>query len=469
MTLRPGTILRGEFGGGEYRVMGPLGDGGQGTVHLVETTDGRRFAVKWYYPGQATPGQRESIRRLVRQGPPPGPAAKRFLWPGDLVGNGRDDRFGYVMPLIDPRRFASLSEVMNGLRPAPGFAAMCEITFQMANSYRRLHLQGLCYRDISRHNLHFDTVGGDVLIGDNDNIGANGDENTQIMGTWEYMAPEVIRAIARPSSDSDLHSLAVLLFELWIWHHPLHGMMEYAVHSWDDAARRQIYGMTPIFIFDPANARNALPAAADYDTARKRWAHCPATLKDLFCKAFTTGLGHPDRRITEGEWQRAAKTVADALAPCPECCAENPAGPDSAPLSCWHCGATVPLAPWLAVKSAGGRQRMLLNGGFRLTPWHVTGDPEAEGAALGELARHPSDPSIWGLRNLGPTGWRAILPDGSRREVTAGRSIPLVAGTEIHMSVGAAVAVVEGPALRPPPTVIPDLPGHAMVSPSTPQ
>jgi len=445
MTLRPGTVLRGELGGGEYRVIGPLGDGGQGTVHLVASADGRRFAVKWYYPGQATPAQRETIRRLVRRGPPPGPAARRFLWPEDLVGDGRERPFGYVMPLIDPRRFASLSEVMNGARPAPGFAAMCEITFQMANSYRRLHLQGLCYRDISRNNLHFDTAGGDVLIGDNDNIGAAGDEYAQVLGTWDYMAPEVIRGDARPSSDSDLHSLSVLLFELWIWHHPLHGMMEYAVHSWDDAAKRQIYGVTPIFIFDPEDPRNALPEAADYDTARRRWAHCPAGLRDLFCKTFTIGLGRPERRVTEGEWQRAAKTAADALAPCPGCSAENPAGPGVGRLSCWHCGTRVPLAPWLGLKTAGGRQRMLLNGGFRLTPWHVTGDPEAEGAALGELTRHPQDPAVWGLKNLGPAVWLAILPDGCRREVAPGRSLPLMAGTEIHMPVGDAVATIETP------------------------
>ena len=444
MTLQAGMQLRGEFTGGQFRVLGPLGEGSQGTVHLAEGLDGRQMAVKWYYPSQATPAQRDAIRRLVRQGPPPGPAASRFLWPRDLLVNGRAGQFGYVMPLIDRQRFSSLAEVMNGLRPPPGFAAMCGITFQLANSFRRLHLQGLCYRDISRQNLHIDTASGDVLIGDNDNIGPQQATDVQVFGTWEYMAPEIVRRSAAPSCDGDLHSLAVLLFELWVWHHPLHGMMEFAVRSWDDAAKRLIYGATPVFVFDPRDSRNALPAETDYDTARRRWTHCPDILRELFCRAFTTGLGHPDKRVTEGEWQRAARTVADGLAPCPDCRAENPAVAKARMVRCWHCAAAVPLPPWLAVKAAGGRQWALLNRDFRLSPWHVTGDPEAEGPDLGELARHPSTPSVWGLRNLGPLPWLATFPDGAGRDVPTGCSVPLALATEIRFSGTDAVATISG-------------------------
>lgn len=443
MTLKAGMLLRGEFIGGHYRVLGPLGEGSQGTVHLAESADGSHLAVKWYYPSQATPSQHEIIRRLVLQGPPPAPAAGRFLWPRDLIVNGRTGQFGYVMPLVDRQRFASLADVMNGLRSPPGFAAMCEITFQLANSFRKLHLQGLCYRDISRHNLYFDTASGDVLIGDNDNIGPQHAVDTQIFGTWEYMAPEIVRRSAVPSCDGDLHSLAVLLFELWVWHHPLHGMMEFVIRSWDDAAKRQIYGASPVFVFDPRDTRNALPEHADYDTARRRWAHCPDRLRELFCRAFTAGLGRPDHRVTEGEWQRAARTVADGLAPCPNCRAENPAVARTRMVRCWNCTAAVPFPPWLSVKAAGGRQWSLLNRHFRLSPWHVTGDPEAEGPDLGELTRHPSTPSLWGLKNLGPAPWLAIFSDGSRRDVPPGCSVPLALATEIRFPGLDAVATID--------------------------
>ena len=106
----------------------------------------------------------------------------------------------------------------------------------------------------------------------------------------QYMAPELVRGEAdHPSTETDLHSLAVLLFQLWVWHHPLHGTMEYDVRCWDDPARKKIYGITPVFIFDPTDDRNRLPNDPTYAIAARRWAICPPSLQALFLHAFTDG------------------------------------------------------------------------------------------------------------------------------------------------------------------------------------
>ena len=139
------------------------------------------------------------------------------------------------------------------------------------------------------------------------------------------MAPELIHGaappalgesglhLANPSTETDLHSLAVLLFQLWVWHHPLHGELEYRCRCWDLPAKRKVYGEAPIFVFDPQDRRNQLPNDPDYTTAQRRWQLCPPSLKELFANAFTTGLKEPASRVTEGEWQTLFRQLKDGV------------------------------------------------------------------------------------------------------------------------------------------------------------
>jgi hypothetical protein len=56
-----------------------------------------------------------------------------------------------------------IGAVQAHIKPVPGFRALTRISYQLANSYRALHLSGLCYRDISDGNLMFDPVAGEIL------------------------------------------------------------------------------------------------------------------------------------------------------------------------------------------------------------------------------------------------------------------------------------------------------------------
>ncbi len=235
------------------------------------------------------------------------------------------------MTRIDTQRFAELGEVWAHLKPVPGLAALSEISYQLANSYRALHLSGHCYRDISAGNLMFDPKTGDVLICDNDNVGVNRQSRCQVWGTMEYMAPELIRGESDPSTETDLHALAVLLFYVWVWHHPFHGEMEYQYHCWDIPSKKQVYGITPVFVFDPDNPANRLPEDPDYAVARKRWELCPPELKAMFIRAFTEGLTKPGPTGHRGGMaeplsfpERPAGALP--LLPCRELCRHNTPG-----------------------------------------------------------------------------------------------------------------------------------------------
>jgi eukaryotic-like serine/threonine-protein kinase len=189
-----------------------LGGGGQGEVYMA-TISGAPVAVKWYFTPSATRQQRAALELLVRKSAP----NERFLWPVELVSAASVTGFGYVMPLREPR-YKGIVDLMKR-RIEPTFTALAKAGRDLAHSYLLLHSQGFCYRDISFGNVFFDPAIGDVLICDNDNVAIDGDTYNGVLGTPRFMAPELVRGQAHPSTETDLFSLAVLLFYMLMVHH----------------------------------------------------------------------------------------------------------------------------------------------------------------------------------------------------------------------------------------------------------
>ena len=71
------------------------------------------------------------------------------------------------------------------------------------------------------------------IICDNDNVGIDRKTGGGIGGTARFMAPEIVRGEAVPSSQTDLFSLAVLLFYMLVNHHPLEGAREADIRCFD--------------------------------------------------------------------------------------------------------------------------------------------------------------------------------------------------------------------------------------------
>lgn len=436
MALKVGQQLSPEPNGNSLTVKAKLGEGGQGAVYLVSGPRGDQ-AVKWYNPEQATDDQRRAIRDLIQHGPPRGVAGSRFIWPQAVVTAGDPARFGYLMPLIDTGRFAELGEVWAGRKRNPALDVLCEISSKIAGSYRKLHLDGFCYRDIARGNVMFDPASGEVLICDNDNIGVEGHSTCQVWGTLEYMAPELVRDPALPpSTRTDLHSLAVLLFQLWIGHHPLHGELEFKLRCWDLPAKKKIYGFQPVFIFDPDDRCNRLPNDSEYARVARRWDACPLSLRDLFLRAFKAGLHHPERRVEEGAWLRAFLQLRDGRIACPHCQAVNLWDLEApGPPPCWNCGKAMGVPPRLVVAHAGGRHQVLLTADARILRRHVEPSAAEDRASdlVGEVVQNPAQPHVWGLRNQSALPWVATLADGRSQEVAPQKAIPLNAGMKLHI------------------------------------
>ena len=100
-----------------------------------------------------------------------------------------------MMPLR-PVDFLPIADLLTG-RADASFSTVATLCMGLADSFLKLHAQGLCYRDISLGNVFFDPGTGQPLVCDNDNVGIDGREPARVLGTSRFMAPEIVRG--RPS------------------------------------------------------------------------------------------------------------------------------------------------------------------------------------------------------------------------------------------------------------------------------
>lgn len=405
-----------------------LGGGGQGEVYRVDLA-GKPMALKWYYAHTATLEQRQGLEVLVKKGPP----NDRFLWPLELVKTPGRPEFGYLMPLRETR-YKGIVDLMKR-RVQTTFRCLATAGFQLADSYFRLHVSGLCYRDISFGNVFLDPANGEALICDNDNVTVDGNTGGSVYGTSRFMAPEIVRGEALPSTKTDRFSLAVLLFYMFMFHHPLEGRKEYDIHVLDAAAMNKLYGEAPLFIFDPNDHSNE-PVKGEHENALIFWPIYPQFLRNLFTRAFTTGLKDPENgRVLENEWRAALVRLRDSIFYCPYCDQQNFYDVDALkknggnPAPCWSCKKEVKLPFRLRINDS----IIMLNRDTKLYPHHIDGHAKYDFSyPVAEVARHPSNPGIWGLKNLTQDKWIFIKSDGSKLEVEAGRNATLVVGAKIN-------------------------------------
>jgi serine/threonine protein kinase len=248
------------------------------------------------------------------------------------------------------------------------------------------------------------------------------------------MAPEIVRLESVPSTETDRYSLAVLLFYMFFKSHPLEGKREAAINCFDEQAMKKIYGYEPIFIFDPKNTSNA-PDPTIHKNALTYWNIYPKFFKDLFTRAFTDGIQNPmNGRIVESEWRSAFMRLKDSIIYCHKCGNENFYDVESlqktsgSSIKCWNCNTAIMLPMRLKIRDLV----VMLNHNTKLYPYHF--DPLVYDLSkpVAEITRSPSNPKIWGLKNLSDKKWGIKKTDGSSAEVPAGKSVALGDGLKIN-------------------------------------
>ena len=419
--LKNGSIIISQSGN-RYTVQKLLGAGGQGEVYAVKLGT-ETYALKWYFKHTATVMQRNILENLISKGKPD----SSFLWPMDLISQS-DGSLGYIMELRPPE-FKSIVDLMKR-KAEPNFYNLCKVAFNLTKGYQKLHGMGYSYRDISFGNLFFNPDNGEVLICDNDNVSINGKDDSSVYGTPRFMAPEIVVGKAKPSRNTDLFSLAVLLFYIFMLNHPLEGKLEANIKCMDIFAMNQLFGTNPIFIFDPDDKSNR-PLRGYQDNAIIYWDLYPQQLKDLFTQAFTIGLKSPARRVTENKWLETFANMMSEIIICPNCGAEVFLDENKENLgvahTCWNCQSIVAVTESIVI----GNNRVVINKDTKLYQHHINSNGDMD-TVIGSISINPNNPNIWGIRNDGTDNWTYIKADGMQVPVAPGKSAAIVSGAKIN-------------------------------------
>lgn len=407
----------------KYKVISLLGAGGQGEVYDVEC-GGKHYALKWYYKHMATSEQKAILDNLITKGSPD----NSFLWPQDLIFKAYGEPFGYIMPLR-PTNYKSIVDMMKR-RAEPSFYALCRAAYNLTYGYQKLHAKGFSYRDISFGNLFFDPTNGDVLICDNDNVSANGIDNSSIYGTPRFMAPEIVSGKAKPSRNTDLFSLAILLFYMFMMGHPLEGKLEADIKCMDIHAMHKLYGTHPVFVFNPVDKSNR-PVRGYQDNVLLYWDLYPQVIRDMFIDSFSVGLTSPNKRVTENKLLEIFANLMSCIVTCPKCGSEvffdeSKAASQVAHI-CWNCGKKVPIPASIII----GRSRILLQKDAKLYSHHINADYNMS-TVVGSIVQNPNNPNIWGIKNESKENWTYIKPDGIQIPIAVGKSAAIVKDVKIN-------------------------------------
>lgn len=276
----------------------------------------------------------------------------RFCWPVDLVVH--EGRTGVVAPAYPNNfffKFGSIKndalEIKNKDKEGKWFASTkvrrmlaaeergewkdyLRICLNISRAVRRMHAAGLAHSDLSYKNVLVDPTSGEACIIDIDGLVVPGKFPPDVVGTPDFIAPEVLSTLNLPLTDpkrklpnqqTDLHALAVLTYMYLLFRHPLKGGK-----IWDSDPGRDVelsMGSKALFIEHPQDNSNRVKTSelADYekiwgDPSRMPMSVCGPYLKELFTRAFVDGLHDPMKRPIANDWEVALVKTMDLLQKC---------------------------------------------------------------------------------------------------------------------------------------------------------
>lgn len=283
-----------------------------------------------------------------------------FRWPYDAVE--KNGKTGVIVPIYDKKFFFkkgySTNEGIKGGEKVgkwfttPSFRhkqyplaldrselgdwlSYFQIGINISRGVKKMHQMGLAHSDLSYNNVLVDPVTKSAAIIDIDGLVVPGLFPPEVIGTADFIAPEVLKTKHLPINDSnrilpnqktDLHALAVLIYMYLLRRHPLRGGK-----IWDlDAERDEVLSMgeKSLFVEHPTDSTNRVKT--DH---LKKWnlfwgdpKKIPYTvtgpyIAELFKRAFVDGLHNPMLRPIANEWETALLKTVDLIQPCsnPNC------------------------------------------------------------------------------------------------------------------------------------------------------
>ncbi|MBW8485263.1 serine/threonine-protein kinase [Actinomadura parmotrematis] len=170
-----------------YRLLGRLGEGGQGVVYLGRGDDGRQAAVKVLHPHLV--GDEAARSRFLREVSTAGSVA-RFCT-AQIIDAGLIDGVPYIASEYVPG--PSLEESLRADGPRTG-AALERLALNTATALAAIHRAGVQHRDFKPDNILLGPDGPVVIdfgiARALDDAGGGVTRHGQLIGTPAYLAPE---------------------------------------------------------------------------------------------------------------------------------------------------------------------------------------------------------------------------------------------------------------------------------------
>jgi serine/threonine protein kinase len=210
-----------------------------------------------------------------------------------------------------------------------------QVCVNLARGVKKMHQMGLSHSDLSYNNVLVDPTTGSACMIDLDGLVVPGLFPAEVIGTADFIAPEVLATKHFNKTDpnrklpnrlTDLHALACLVYMYLLHRHPLKGGK---VHDLDTEKDDLLsMGAKSLFIEHPSDKSNRpkMNQVSKWDTYWADVTKLPYTitgpyLKALFDKAFIDGLHNPMQRPTAEEWEIGVLKTTDLIQPCsnPSC------------------------------------------------------------------------------------------------------------------------------------------------------
>ncbi len=209
-----------------------------------------------------------------------------------------------------------------------------QICVNIARGVKRLHAAGLAHSDLSYKNVLIDPITKSAAIIDIDGLVVPGLYPPDVIGTADFIAPEVVATKHLPSKDpnrklpnrlTDLHALAVLIYMYLLYRHPLRGGNYFGALE-SDEEEDLLMGSKALFIEHPTDSSNR-NFKREYGENMKKfypWTDLQKLpysvtgpyLKELFDQAFVKGLHNPRERPPAEMWEQALIKTNDLKLRC---------------------------------------------------------------------------------------------------------------------------------------------------------
>ncbi|MDR1576957.1 MAG: kinase [Deltaproteobacteria bacterium] len=335
-----------------------------------------------------------------------------FCWPEKIVEY--NNMTGIVVPVYHPNFFFPPNTNLEGAEKegkwftsAKNFnrfvpesekgtlLSYLRICINLSRAVRRLHAAGLAHSDLSYKNCLVDPATGDACIIDIDGLVVPGLFAPDVLGTPDFMAPEVVATMKLDFKDpnrkfpcraTDQHALAILIYQYLFHRHPLRGSK---VHSQDTEIQEALeMGEKALFIENSQDTSNRYKIQKNdkdflpwVDTNKLPYTIMGPYLKELFNKAFIDGLHSPNQRPSADDWEEALIKTADLIQPCldTKCPKKWYVFDNSTKPACPYCGTKLkgqlPVFDFYSsrdgVNFRPDSHRLMIYHNQYLYPWHV--------------------------------------------------------------------------------------------------